>query len=154
LKKEEEQKRSIQEKEEKKRKREENKKLREKGNKKPKKKKVIQQDAEVEENIETPSETEEDLSQSVDELENGEAVEVQIGDFVIVNYLDEYYPAKVTDKDDEKVLANAMAKAAGDKWPSIKDEIWYDYSEIIQKIEPPVEINRRGFFSVKDLKFC
>jgi hypothetical protein len=151
----EEQKRSIQEKEERKRKREENKKLREKRNKKQKKK-VIQQDAEVEENIEAPSETEEDLSQNVDESENGEAVEVQIGDFVIVNYLDEYYPAKVTDKDDEKVLANAMAKAAGDKWkwPSIKDEIWYDYSEIIQKIEPPVEINRRGFFSVKDLKFC
>jgi hypothetical protein len=87
--------------------------LREKGNKKPKKK-VIQQDAEVEENIEAPSETEEDLSQNVDESENGEAVELQIGDFVIVNYLDEYYPAKVTDKDDEKVLANAMAKAAGD----------------------------------------
>lgn len=79
--------------------------------------------------------------------------EIEIGDFVIVSYFEDYYPAQVTNKNTEKVLANAMAKAGRWwKWPNIKDEIWYDNHEVVKKITPPMEINKRGFFAAKELE--
>uniref|UniRef100_A0A6P7GT14 Membrane-associated tyrosine- and threonine-specific cdc2-inhibitory kinase-like n=1 Tax=Diabrotica virgifera virgifera TaxID=50390 RepID=A0A6P7GT14_DIAVI len=40
--------------------------------------------------------------------------EIKIGDFVIITYFEKYYPAQITDKNSEKVLANAMVKAGGE----------------------------------------
>lgn len=37
------------------------------------------------------------------------------------------------------------------KWPKNKDEIEYDHMEIIKKMNPPVEIGKRGFFIVKEM---
>ncbi|XP_074037800.1 uncharacterized protein [Leptinotarsa decemlineata] len=113
------------------------------------------------------SDSEEDLSQGHEETGNdriakegnGEAGrsiddEMKIGDFVIGNYFEDYYPAQITNKDTEKWLANIMAKAGRWwKWPNIKDEIWYDHHEIVKKIEPSVEINKRGFYAVEEIKY-
>lgn len=38
------------------------------------------------------------------------------------------------------------------KWPRVKHEIFYEFEEILQKIEAPLEINKRGFFEIKDFE--
>lgn len=60
------------------------------------------------------------------------------GDFVIISYYNEYYLAQMT-----PLLW---------KWPTTKDEIWCDSHEVVKKIKPIVEVNKRGFFSVKELE--
>lgn len=183
LKKEEEQKKAIQEKEDRKRKREENKKLRQEKVKKPRKKLIRQnkqknteeedgsdsEEVSILDNDETENEEIEDEGNKQlyvfslillfkyltgnGEVESTFVNHIKIGDFVIVSYFNDFYPAQITNKNSEKVLANAMAKAGGWwKWPNVKDEIWYDNHEVVKKIKPPVEINKRGFFAVKELE--
>ncbi|XP_074039925.1 uncharacterized protein [Leptinotarsa decemlineata] len=167
LKKEDEQKISIQENEDRKRKREENKKLRQEKIKKPRDESIRQTKGKNTTEEEKRTDSKEDLSQGHEETGSGRIAnegnteagpsiddEIKIGDFVIVNYFDNYYPAQITNKNNEKWLANSMAKAGGWwKWPNTKNEIWYDHHEIVKKIEPPVEITKRGFYAVEEIKY-
>lgn len=51
------------------------------------------------------------------------------------------------------ILGNAMTKVGMNwKWPTNRDEIWYNCDEVIAKIPPPVQINKRGIFLVERLK--
>ncbi|XP_072400806.1 uncharacterized protein [Diabrotica undecimpunctata] len=115
LKKDEDQKNAIREKEERKRKREENKKLREENIKKPRKK-IIKNKQKRTEEEKDGSVSDEESTKDNDDIKNSDEVligEIKIGDFVIVTYFEEYYPAQITDKNSEKMLANAMVKAGG-----------------------------------------
>lgn len=88
------------------------------------------------------------------EVNNNSETVFDIGDFVIVNYLDDYYPGRVTGLKDGMITVSAMIKAGMNKWkwPKNKDEIEYQYDQIIRKIKTPVEVNKRGFFLVEELE--
>lgn len=80
--------------------------------------------------------------------------DININDYVIVNYLDDYYPGRIVEIENDKYLISTMTRSGLNKWkwPSLKDEIFYDFKEILQKIEAPWEINKRGFFEIKDFE--
>ncbi|CAG9840786.1 unnamed protein product [Diabrotica balteata] len=58
--------------------------------------------------------------------------EIKIGDFAIVTYFEEYYPAQITDKNSEKMLANAMVKAGASQIKGLEQT---NNNEIHERIE-------------------
>ncbi|KAG5872747.1 hypothetical protein JTB14_024756 [Gonioctena quinquepunctata] len=38
------------------------------------------------------------------------------------------------------------------RWPTIEDVIWYEEDEIVSRISAPRLINKRGFYSVPEIK--
>lgn len=145
LKKENEKKRIEQEKEERKRKREEKVRHVERPNKRVKK--GLQTNQNKGNNIPL---TEKDL-RNKNKLSK---TDININDYVIINYLNEYYPGKIVQIKNGKYLVNTMTRSGLNKWkwPTVKDEIFYEFEEILQKIEAPLEINKRGFFEIKDFE--
>ena len=39
------------------------------------------------------------------------------------------------------------------KWPEQPDKIWYQHSDIVQKIQPPDMLNNRGAVHIKELDY-
>ncbi|KAJ8971291.1 hypothetical protein NQ314_000768, partial [Rhamnusium bicolor] len=46
----------------------------------------------------------------------------------------------------------AMSGATKWKWPELPDQIWYDETEVIQKIAPPLILNARGIYSCPEME--
>lgn len=72
--------------------------------------------------------------------------------YVIIKYESKYFPGIIVVLNDNKYFIKAMKKV-GDhwKWPSIDDDIWYDFNEIISLIAPPKAINKRGLYLVPEM---
>lgn len=76
----------------------------------------------------------------------------QVGAFVVVMYENELYPGIIVSYNDDGASISAMQKALKSwKWPEKKDELFYDWTQIVGGINPPKKINKRGFFSVPEL---
>lgn len=145
-KKEEEKNKQLEEKENRKRKRAEKSNI---SKKRPKKTKLEQQNAS--ENGEVLPNASENGGEVYIEKVHGKR-NLKVGDFVIVNYENNYYPGSVTAIGEEKILINSMTRSGINwKWPDEKDEIWYDSIEIMEVIQPPKKINKRGCFQVEEI---
>lgn len=83
--------------------------------------------------------------------EFGEVVRT-VGQHVVFKYEGEYFPGKITGISNEGATISAMQKSLKSwKWPTPKDEMVYDFDDIVGSIQPPKMISRRGFFSVPEL---
>jgi hypothetical protein len=38
------------------------------------------------------------------------------------------------------------------KWPKKEDVLWYTQNDILKIIPPPITVNNRGYYSVKDME--
>lgn len=100
-------------------------------------------------NIEIQSNNEEMReSQSIDydELLN----DFSVGDFVEVKYSGKRYPGQITEIDGNAFKVNTMERINKFwKWPTAKDEIWYNRKCVLKKIDLPIMIaNDPPAFSV------
>ncbi|CAH0553575.1 unnamed protein product [Brassicogethes aeneus] len=96
----------------------------------------------------------EDVSNEVDVLVNNSNEEIGIGNYVIVRYDKEYYPAKVVNQRENEYYCCAMSKSGANrwKWPDKNDLLWYPADDVLLKIKEPKLINTRGVFSVPKMR--
>ncbi|KAG5876659.1 hypothetical protein JTB14_029391 [Gonioctena quinquepunctata] len=74
-------------------------------------------------------------------------------DYVIIIYENKYFPGQVIDRDKTKFFIKAMERIGIHwRWPTIEDVIWYEEDEIVSRISAPRLINKRGFYSVPEIK--
>lgn len=78
-------------------------------------------------------------------------------DFVVVLYEGEYFPGQVTEVKTEDNYClykiQCMSKSGANwKWPDIPDEMFYQRSEILRKIDPTLvtPVSSRGVFKVNE----
>jgi len=74
---------------------------------------------------------------------------MKVGDFVKVLYDSKYYPAEITAVGDKPDLfqCNCMeACKSGWRWPSRRDELWYQAADIVKKLDQPVPVTTRGVY--------
>ncbi|KAG5899860.1 hypothetical protein JTB14_012327 [Gonioctena quinquepunctata] len=77
------------------------------------------------------------------------------GSFVVFSYENELYPGKIVAFDDDVVIINAMQKSLKLwKWPSRRDQLEYQWSDVLGSIERPTKVSKRGFFSVPEYDIC
>lgn len=78
---------------------------------------------------------------------------VACGEFVVVVYNGVEYPGEVINKTFEEVEVNCMVRSSKAwKWPERPDKCKYEWSKVKMKIEPPIKINKRGYFRVPELE--
>ena len=81
------------------------------------------------------------------------AVNISLGDIVIVDYEGAHFPGKVTEVDDDGAKVSTLTKCRkGWKWPECVDEIDYTWDKIVKNHVKLVTINNRGYFKVPDLE--
>ncbi|KAG5877137.1 hypothetical protein JTB14_027380 [Gonioctena quinquepunctata] len=74
------------------------------------------------------------------------------GSSVVFSYENELYPGEIVACDDDVVIIKAMQKSLKLwKWPSRRDQLEYQWSDVLGSIEPPKKVSKRGFFSVPEL---
>ncbi|KAG5864321.1 hypothetical protein JTB14_032698 [Gonioctena quinquepunctata] len=73
-------------------------------------------------------------------------------DYVIIIYENKYFPGQVIDRDKTKFLLRPWNEWDTLRWPTIEDVIWYEEDEIVSRISAPRLINKRGFYSVPEIK--
>ncbi|CAB3227198.1 unnamed protein product [Arctia plantaginis] len=85
--------------------------------------------------------------------DSNKSLNVEEGSNVLVKYDGNVYPGKILRKLPESALVSAMQKAGHNiwKWPSKPDIIWCNNSEIIQAINEPVLISKRGLYRITEL---
>ncbi|XP_049947042.1 uncharacterized protein LOC126452454 [Schistocerca serialis cubense] len=84
--------------------------------------------------------------------EFGEVVHT-VGQYVIFKYEGEYFPGLITDVSDDGATISSMQKSKKSwKWPMPRDEIKFEFDEIICTILPPKQISKRGLFSIPKLE--
>ncbi|XP_044754185.1 uncharacterized protein LOC123320469 [Coccinella septempunctata] len=77
----------------------------------------------------------------------------KVGDYVVVDYLDIKFPGVIEELQKGKAFVSVMTQSGNNwKWPLKKDILWYDFDEIYEKIEEPVLCNKRGIFTVGEMK--
>lgn len=79
--------------------------------------------------------------------------DLTVGQYVLVNYEGELYPGKIIEiKSSDEILVSAMEKSGVNwKWPAQCDEIYYAKDEIVQIINSPKQLGRRGIYRVHEL---
>ncbi|KAG5874564.1 hypothetical protein JTB14_036056 [Gonioctena quinquepunctata] len=98
----------------------------------------------------------EDITMNSDKAKD-EQVESECGyqkyDYVIIIYENKYFPGQVIDTDKTKFFIKALERIGIHwRWPTIEDVIWYEEDEIVSRISTPRLINKRGFYSVPEIK--
>lgn len=77
----------------------------------------------------------------------------KVGDYVIVDYLNIKFPGVIEDLQKGQAFVSVMTQSGNNwKWPIKKDILWYNFDEINEKIEEPVLCNKRGIFTVNEIK--
>lgn len=51
-----------------------------------------------------------------------------------------------------EISTMTLSKGNSFRWPEIPDQIWYNEEAIIENLENPVLINKRGFYKVKEIE--
>ena len=78
---------------------------------------------------------------------------LKIGDYVIVLYAQSHFPGLITDTTEDGFKVSAMEKSLNNwKWPFPSDIMAYSKADIIQIIQSPKCINKRGVYEVKEMK--
>lgn len=61
------------------------------------------------------------------------------------------YPGLITTTDSDGAIIQSMVKTkAFYRWPEKEDKLFYKWSDILMKINPP-KLVRRGYFKVEEL---
>ncbi|KAF5280141.1 hypothetical protein FQR65_LT15057 [Abscondita terminalis] len=139
------------EKEEMKRKREEKKNEREQQrNTRNSKKRKLSTDTSNESQVMETQVEEEQEEASPDEWNKTDLV---LNDYVIIMYDDEYFPGVVKQLETDRAFVTVMQLSGPDKWkrPLEPDALWYDFEDILEKINPPKEVNKRGSFTCPEI---
>jgi hypothetical protein len=87
--------------------------------------------------------------------EDEEIMGISVGDWVMVMYDGDgqSYPGEVTYVDEKHLQVNVMQKSGRHyKWPLVKDNIFYNYENVVQRLSPPVVAGNRGQFSFPELE--
>lgn len=75
-----------------------------------------------------------------------------VDDFVIFKYIETLYPGLIISTTEEGAIIQSMEKSKTFyRWPVKPDELFYDWKDIIMKINSP-KLIRRGYFKVKELE--
>ncbi|KAK4876601.1 hypothetical protein RN001_009107 [Aquatica leii] len=75
--------------------------------------------------------------------------------FVVFSYEGQLYPREIVAFDEETVTIHAMQRSLKMcKWPSKRDELTYQWSDVLGCIKPPKQISKRGVFSVPEFTDC
>ena len=83
---------------------------------------------------------------------NSGVVSVNVGDFVVVNYDENFYPGTVTGTKKSGAEVNAMVSSGSNwKWPKQEDKLFYYLRDIVMVISDPVPIGKRGIFRVVEM---
>jgi hypothetical protein len=90
---------------------------------------------------------------NANDLSRSSEVHYEVGDWVIVHYVDEYddneYPGEVTAVLENEIKVSVLHKSGGYfKWPKQKDELHYSHESVVAKIDPPIVAGSRGQFTV------
>ena len=86
-----------------------------------------------------------------EEDEQEEELDVQVGQWVAVQYDGVQYPGEVILIDTNGVQVNVMHKSGSCwKWPQSRDMISYEKSDILRIISVPVAAGHRGQFTFSD----
>lgn len=74
--------------------------------------------------------------------------------YVIIKYEGEYFPGLIKNIDNNIYEISTMVISKGNtfRWPDTPDQIWYNKEAIIEKIQQPQVINKRGFFKVPEMQ--
>lgn len=77
----------------------------------------------------------------------------KIGHYAIIQYEGSLFPGVITKICDDGVTVSAMEKCGAHwKWPERKDELVYEFCDIIQpKINTPTQISRREIFRIPEM---
>ncbi|KAG5865145.1 hypothetical protein JTB14_004983 [Gonioctena quinquepunctata] len=98
----------------------------------------------------------EDITMNSDKASESECKKdsgYQKDNYVIIIYENKYFPGQVIDRDKTKFFIKAMERIGIHwRWPTIEDVIWYEEDEIVSRISAPCLINKRGFYSVPEIK--
>ena len=74
--------------------------------------------------------------------------DININDWVLVNYFGEFFPGKITDLKGDTVCVSCLQKAGNYfKYPTTTGMHWYPVSDIIATLHEPELKNTRGFYS-------
>ena len=80
--------------------------------------------------------------------ENQETLEVDISDWVLVNYDGADFPGEITNIVGFDYEVNVLHKCGAFwKWPLTEDRIFYDRKNVVKKLEPPELAGTRGQFT-------
>ena len=76
------------------------------------------------------------------------------GEFVIVQYEGQKFPGKVTKIESEGAVVSTLTKCkrSGWKFPQLKDEMLYDWDDIVQLRLKTIPLNNQNFFRFPDLE--
>ena len=92
-----------------------------------------------------------DKEEEGEEDEQEEEVDVQVGQWVAVQYDGVQYPGEVISIDTNGVQVNVMHKSGSCwKWPQSRDMISYENSYFLRIISVPVGPGHRGQFTFSD----
>ena len=80
-------------------------------------------------------------------------VEKKCGAFCVVIYEGNLFPGEIISLDDEGAKVSTMQKSIKSwKWPEKEDAIDYAWDQVKGMINPPIQINKRGFYKVPELE--
>jgi len=83
---------------------------------------------------------------------NSGVVSVNVGDFVVVNCDENFYPGTVTRTKKSGAEVNAMVSSGSNwKWPKQEDKLFYYLHDIVMVISDPVPIGKHGIFRVVEM---
>lgn len=76
------------------------------------------------------------------------------GSYVIVLYEEQHFPGVIENSNKNEFEVSTMTFSTGNtyKWPEKPDKMWYQRKDIVESISPPVLINKRGFYNVKEMQ--
>lgn len=75
----------------------------------------------------------------------------EVGRFVVFSYEGQIYPGEIVVFNEETVTINAMQRFLKMwKLPSKRDELTYQWSDVLGCIQPPKQISKRGAFSIAE----
>ena len=81
-----------------------------------------------------------------------EALNLSIGQWVLVSYEGNEFPGEVTSMDDSDIEVNVMHRSANAwKWPRPEDKIFYSRDKVVRVINPPTVAGNRGQFMFNDI---
>lgn len=73
---------------------------------------------------------------------------IHLGDWYEIEYDGALYPGEITKCSKEEFEVNTMEPAGKHwKWPKTEDKIYYPHSKLLRKLQPPILVNSRGYFT-------
>ncbi|KAG5873791.1 hypothetical protein JTB14_024107 [Gonioctena quinquepunctata] len=90
-------------------------------------------------------ESEEELYYKNDERPNpiSDPSSLSVGDHVIVSYEEDYFPGVIKELKKSNAFVSVIQKSLANTWksPQRQYSLWYDFKDIMEKIEEPAKAN-------------